>query len=765
MNGSSPSFARGRNIRSGLPLPPGPLVGFSLALIALIVLALYRDASLQGSQESAERVTHTMQVIEQMQALLSDVIDAETGQRGYLLTGEETYLEPYNTARNVLDLRFTQVRELTADSPEQQRRLDTLRVATGERLAEIERSIALRREGRTSEALAIVGSDRGRQAMNRIRALVEEIASSERQELDSRRALWDQAARNTSLVMWGGSLLLLALIGASAIMTSRDFRARQTQSWLRSGQAEFTRRIQGEQRLDRLGDNILEFVAEYVGAQVGAVYVNEEGLLRRVAGYALPAGYGGEVVERGQGLLGQAAKENKPLHLKEVPEDYLPVASSLGRTKSREVLIAPAVADGQMQAIVELGFLHKVRPEDLELLQRVSESLGIAVRSSRDRTRLEELLAETQRQSEELQTQQEELRVSNEELEVQSRALKESQANLEAQQAELEQTNSQLEEQTQILEHQKDELTRIQRVLAERASELERANQYKSEFLANMSHELRTPLNSALILAKILADNKQGNLTEEQVKYANTISSAGKDLLALINDILDLAKIEAGKIEVTPQRVSLERTVDGLRKIFEPLALEKRLQFTVSMAPDVPQFLETDEQRLGQILRNLVSNAVKFTERGSVGLQVSALPGNRIAFAIRDTGIGIAPHQHEIIFEAFRQADGSTHRRFGGTGLGLSISRDLARLLGGDITVQSTPGQGSTFTLELPVVYVGPGPNAGTPVGRTSAPPPVVERPTPERSAVLRRPADEPAPELARSRTTARTSTPPRASS
>jgi len=701
MTGSTLSSSRSRNIRSGLPLPAGPLVGFSLAVLALVIITFYRQSSLEGSRESAERVTHTMEVIERMQGLLSSITDAETGQRGFLLTGEETYLQPYNAATSGLDAQFAAARELADNDPQQVRRLDALRRLMDQKLAEIDQTIALRREGKSAEALRLVNSDSGKDAMDRIRVLVDEIRSTERRQLDSRRSEFDEAASATSFVMWGGSVLLLFLIGASAVMTSRDYRARQTQSWLRSGQTEFSRRIQGEQRIEKLGDNILNFAAEYLGAQVGAVYVNDQDALRRVAGYALAPGYGGETVERGQGLLGQAAKENRFVHIRNVPEGYLPVASSLGRTTSRELLITPAVADGEVHAIVEIGFLQRVLPESEELLRRVSESLAIAVRSARDRTRLEELLAETQRQSEELQTQQEELRVSNEELEVQSRALKESQANLEAQQAELEQTNSQLEEQTQILEHQKDELSRIQRALAERAAELERANQYKSEFLANMSHELRTPLNSALILAKILADNKQGNLTAEQVKYANTISSAGKDLLALINDILDLAKIESGKIEMQPERVPVERTVDALRRIFEPLAVERRLEFAVTLDPGVPQTIETDHQRLGQILRNLLSNAVKFTERGSVRLRVSPLPGNRIAFAVRDTGIGIEAHQHDIIFEAFRQADGSTHRKFGGTGLGLSISRDLARLLGGDITVESTPGQGSTFTLEL----------------------------------------------------------------
>jgi len=242
-----------------------------------------------------------------------------------------------------------------------------------------------------------------------------------------------------------------------------------------------------------------------------------------------------------------------------------------------------------------------------------------------------------------------------------------------------------------------------QRILTDKATELERSNQYKSEFLANMSHELRTPLNSTLILARLLADNKDGNLTTEQVKFAETISSAGNDLLTLINDILDLAKIEAGKVDLTIEALAVTSVIDALSRTFGPVARQKKLAFTTTIEPGTPERFESDSQRLGQILKNLLSNALKFTARGSVALRVSGLSGDRIAFAVVDTGIGIAAHQQEIVFEAFRQADGSTHRRYGGTGLGLSIARDLARLLGGDVTVQSTPGEGSVFTLTLPV--------------------------------------------------------------
>ncbi len=300
-----------------------------------------------------------------------------------------------------------------------------------------------------------------------------------------------------------------------------------------------------------------------------------DGSFRRVASYAMPPDSRSDQLRLGEDLAGQAVKENRALHVTDVPEGYLTVSSSLGHGKPRELLVAPGSVDGMVHAVIELGFFHRVLPRQQELLDRVSESLGVAVRASKDRTRLEELLAETQRQAEELQTQQEELRVSNEELEEQSRVLRESQSRMETQQTELEQINSQLEEQTQILEMQKQDLSDTKNDIAEKAAELERANRYKSEFLANMSHELRTPLNSSLILARLLADNKDGNLTEEQVKFAQTIGSAGNDLLALINDILDLSKIEAGKVDLTTEAVRVARSVQSVAKSMQPLAEQK----------------------------------------------------------------------------------------------------------------------------------------------------------------------------------------------
>jgi signal transduction histidine kinase/CheY-like chemotaxis protein/CHASE3 domain sensor protein len=739
MTASPPVPDTPHSLKAILPLPVGPLTGFAVAIVAVAIIALSTYRALDSRERAAEGVRHTLEVIQQLEGLMSGLKDAETGQRGFLLTGDESYLEPYTNATAALPSNVTALRRLMSDDTPQQQRLETLQGLVANKMQELAEAITVRRKGDVAGAVGMVRTDRGQAVMDRIRALIADLDREERLLLVSRQTEWDDAVSMSTFITVGGSALLLLLIGGAGVMTSRDYRARETSAWIRAGQTALGTKLQGEQRLDTLGDNVLQFLAGYLDAQVGAVYIPDgSGDFYRVATYALSSAAPGTpgapgqpnantaTLRPGEGLLGQAAKDNHTLHVTDVPEGYLPISSSLGRSKPSELLIAPASVDGVVHAIVELGFFGRVGGAERELMERASEALGIAVRSAKDRTRLEELLEETQRQAEELQAQQEELRVNNEELEEQGQTLKESQAQMEAQQTELEQTNAQLEEQAQLLEARNDELSSIQAALSERAADLERANQYKSEFLANMSHELRTPLNSSLILSKLLADNKDGNLTAEQVKFAQTITTAGNDLLALINDILDLSRIEAGKIDLAVEPVPIARIVDPLIKGVQPVAEQKKIKLGTTIEPGAPEKVETDPQRIGQILKNLLSNALKFTERGEVALRVFSSDNTTVSFAVRDTGIGIAEHQREIIFEAFHQGDGSTHRKYGGTGLGLSISRDLARLLGGDISVQSTLGEGSVFTLTLPLVYTGaaPEPVAATHHAQVSTPPP-----------------------------------------
>jgi CheY-like chemotaxis protein len=700
----------------GYPAPPGgrhdtvfameprTFTGFLVAVAAVIIIAVLSYDSARQTTGTSQALTKSVEALAQLQAMLSTLKDAETGQRGYLLTGRESYLEPFETAKQALPPEMKAARSLVADEPAQRHRLESLIALANEKMQELTETVDLRHAGQTDAAMEIVLSDRGKDTMDRIRTVSEEMQNEERQLVADKALAWRKAATFSFAVTSGGSLVLLFLIGLAATMASRDFRGRQRESWLRAGQLGLSDVMQGDLPLERLGDNVVKFLAQYLDAQAGAVFIAEGSAYRRVGGYALPPG-DAAIVRPGDGLAGQVVKNDEPLHVRDVPAGYLPVASGTGEAQSAELLIAPASVDGRAYGVVEFGFFGKVDAGKPQLLARIAEPLAAAIRASKDRTRLEELLQETQTQAEELQSREEELRVNNEELEEQSRALRESRTQLESQQSELEQINAQLEEQTQTLEHQKDALQQSHAILTVKSAELQRANEYKSEFLANMSHELRTPLNSTLILAKLLADNKEGNLNESQVKYAQTISSAGKDLLTLINDVLDLSRIEAGKIDVSAEAVSLASTVESLVTLFQPQAAEKSLQFAATIEPGTPDEIRTDPQRLSQILKNLLSNALKFTQQGEIDLRISRTGPSTVAFAVRDSGVGIESHQYDVIFEAFRQADGSIHRKFGGTGLGLSISRDLAQLLGGTISVRSTPGKGSTFTLTLPLEY------------------------------------------------------------
>lgn len=510
------------------------------------------------------------------------------------------------------------------------------------------------------------------------------------------------------------SMWIMAFIIRMTIMNRNSVNRH---AWIMAGRASVAESLKGEHSVSELMNRATAAISQYLGAQVAAVYFSnpdETDVFTLSGGYSLPESlkYNPKRIHLHEGVVGQVAFDQviRKLDLPP-PEINLTIRTGLQTIPSHHIIIAPLTSDGETNGVLELGFTSEPHEATIDLLKSTSELFSAAVRTAQNRERLRELLAETQRMAEELQAQQEELRVSNEELEQQSRALQESQGRLENNQAELEQTNQQLEEQMQELERQKlilneknDQLIRIQRELEKQSEDLQRSTQYKSEFLANMSHELRTPLNSSLILAKLLRDNKEGNLTEEQRRFADTIYTAGNDLLNLINDILDLSKIEAGKLEVRPERVSVQALISSIEKYFQPVAQQKKLGFKIERHPEAVTEFITDRQRLEQILKNFLSNAFKFTEKGEVNLIIRPSESG-IQFEVKDTGIGIPAHQQEIIFEAFRQADGTTNRKFGGTGLGLSISKELAQLLNGQISLESEVGKGSRFFLNLPLDF------------------------------------------------------------
>ena len=681
-------------------------IGLIATVIFFTATGVVTYNNIQTIRTNNASVVHTHEVITNLDNLTSALKDAETGQRGYLLTGQEAYLTPYQDALPQIERRIAGLKKLTADNNNQKTRIDAAEGYVETKLEELANTVITRREKGFDAAMEVVFTDRGKTAMDNLRNITADMREEERGLREARlketetsygRAITSGIA--TAMLGVFLALIIAALMRRASIL-------RQSQDWLKTGQVHLSNAIAGELQLKQLSENILSFLSDYFGAQAAVLYTKDGDIFRRVSTYGIPAASDTpEHFTAGDSLLGQAVKDSRHFVVKDIPDGYLSVGSALGHSKPRNLLISTAGSDGIVNTVIEFGFINSVEQRHLDLLAQLSENIGAAIKAAHYRAHLQNLLEETQRQAEELQAQAEELRVSNEELEEQSRALRESQTRLELQQAELEQTNVQLEEQTQQLESQKDDLEQNRRDLEQKAKEVERASQYKSDFLANMSHELRTPLNSALILAKLLADNPDNNLTEDQVKYAQTIQSSGNDLLALINDVLDLSKIEAGHMEVHAEILPLKRLADDMVRVFKPIADGKNLPFNIHIAPDCPVTVETDRQRIEQIIKNLLSNAFKFTEKGQVALNISMAPNGQIAIAVKDTGIGISDEDQKEVFDAFRQADGTISRKYGGTGLGLSISRELARLLGAKLDLTSTLGEGSTFTLTIPAIY------------------------------------------------------------
>ncbi|WP_052201964.1 response regulator [Ensifer sp. ZNC0028] len=695
-----------RSFRALLGLEPGVALGLAGTLIFFVASSVVAYLNLEALQRGNERIVQTHVAIVSLDELLSLVQDAETGQRGFLLTNSGGYLAPYNAAVRAIRPKLDQIGQLTAANPGQSQRLVALRQHVDAKLAELGETIDVRRAKGLDAAIAMVNSDRGKIEMDAVRAQVAAISGAELEVRLDRLAEMESAQKTARLSTLLSALLGIALTAAIVLLIRKATIARRRDEWLQAGQVGLASAMMGDQSIEQLGNSILDFLAPYAGAVAGAIFIRGDGSFQRACVRGVPPEANLPMTIRPrEGLLGQAVAEGGAIVVDDVPDGYLTFGSGLGMDKPRHLAIQTGKVDGSVNSVIELGFLTPIDETIVTLLDRASEAIATAVKSATYRGQLHNLLEETQRQSEELQTQSEELRVSNEELEEQGRALKESQAHLEQQQIELEQNNAQLETQAQRLEVQRDELERANVSMSAKAKELEQASRYKSDFLANMSHELRTPLNSSLILAKLLADNPDENLTQEQVKFAKTIQSSGNDLLNLINDILDLSKIEAGHVEIRPETVSLERLAGNLRQVFLPLATEKKLGFSVELAEECPVSIETDPLRLEQILKNLISNAIKFTEAGKVTLSIEPAGDGKISFRVSDTGIGIAQEHQNAIFDAFHQADGTISRKYGGTGLGLSISRQLARLLGGAITLDSQVGKGSIFAFSIAERY------------------------------------------------------------
>ena len=704
------------------------LIGF-IACTIMIATAVVFTAKNSGKYvETNKWVMHTHKVLREFDGMMAAYGEAEAAARGYIITADPIFSQQYRSAKISLSSHVNTLHALTVDNLAQQQNIADMDRQLSNSLEYFDNQITLTTTN-WEAARDLVVSGRGKKLGDELRATIENGKEIESALLDKRNEESEQdISRFNAVFATLLAIILVVLIAVFVVINSnlRALKAAQQESndknWLLTGNFELNEKIRGEQSETELSKAIISQLCTYLNMQIGAIYLLENSLLQLSGSYAYNfRKQNTTAFKLGEGLVGQAAIERKSIVFTEVPADYMRITSGVGNIVPRNLMVLPMLYDNELKGVVEIGSANEFSTLQIEFLQNVMENVAIVISAAQSRTKQKELLEETQRQAEELETQQEELKQSNEELQEKTELLERSEAALKTQQEELQQTNEELEEKANLLEEQKEKLEHAKLELEKKAHELEVTSKYKSEFLANMSHELRTPLNSVLILAQLLSENKNKTLTEKEVEFAKNIRNSGTDLLELINEILDLSKVESGKMELDIEDVSFGALVDDMSSMFSEIARNKSIALSLNYdANSQVQSIETDRQRIEQILRNLLSNAFKFTEKGGeIELNIAEVNKQKvhfrnrklyqaaavISFAVRDTGIGIPEEKFAIIFEAFQQADGSTKRKYGGTGLGLSISRELANALGGEIHLQSKPGEGSVFTLYLPAKY------------------------------------------------------------
>ncbi|WP_207632708.1 response regulator [Foetidibacter luteolus] len=743
-------------------------IGFGLSLLFLLISSVASYVSIQNLIGSAREVNHTDNVLRESQEIISFMKDAETGQRGYLLSGEKDFLEPYSGAMAKAIAALEKVRELTQDNPGQQTLCSELEGLINRRFNMLQQLIDEKKAGLATDVFKL---KEGKNAMDSAREIVRKIQITENTLLAERTHRMNRFADYTPvLIIIAAALSFLITIlfykkvsddydeKAALNLTlyrkdeeiknrlriieriahdisKGDYKVRvndkendslgslsaslnemaksldysfgliSSNEWLQKGIAGLSEKLAGDKDTAAIAFDALDFICCYTASQAGVFYVVANGnWLRIKSSYAFKPIPGKEELMFGEGLAGQCALSKKQINLTGIDETDLLISFSGGEIKPKNIFVFPVFFEGSLIAVIELASLSPYNEREMLFFNEVSGRLGMAVNTAQNRAKLKELLEETQAQAEEMQAQHSELENLNTELEAQAEKLQVSEEELKVQQEELQEVNQELEERTRQLE-EKNHLVVVRNLdIQKKAEELALSVKYKSEFLANMSHELRTPLNSILLLSRLLAENSDGNLKADQVEYASVIQSSGNGLLQLINEILDLSKIESGKMELDYEFLQPAVILENMRALFEPLAKEKNVALNLAIEPGVPADLQTDKMRLEQVLKNLLSNALKFTHKGYINLTVrpSATREGFVEFSVKDSGIGIAKDKQHLIFEAFQQADGSTKRKYGGTGLGLSISRQLAVLLGGDISLTSEPDKGSEFVFWLP---------------------------------------------------------------
>ncbi|HMI03840.1 MAG TPA: response regulator [Pedobacter sp.] len=717
------------------------LTGFAVSLAFVLVSAATSYFSIKSLGEDARWTSHTYEVLNLVQKIENQALSAETGVRGYVLSQQNKFLEPYTLNAAKIGPTIRELRKLVSDNPEQSDRVDSLEFYANEKLADMQGILeSSASKGRTASLEQILTGN-GQRIKDKMLRVSNKITKTEYLLLAKRKADTDKSNTRTTWIVLLSAVIIFGLIlflfsyikrtfdqqklteeqmRDSNIQLEKISADNEQKNWLLTGATEVTESMRGEQEIEELSANVVSRICNYIGAGVGALFL----LSDKKKTFVFRGGYAYQQSKStrreysfGEGLIGQAAIEKKSKVLDNIPEDYLKISSALGNAAPSFIFILPIIFENSTIAVIELGLTEKPDESKLIFLNTITESIGVAINSAIARVKLRALFEQTQQQAEELESQQEELRTTNEELVYKSEQLQASEEELRVQQEELRQTNAELEEKAQQLEERNLLVNQAREAMSLKAEELELSSKYKSEFLANMSHELRTPLNSILILARILKENKPENLNEDQVKYAGVIHNAGTDLLTLINDILDLSKIESGKIDLTIEPVRPQSIKQGMEALFAELAKSKKIRFEALLDHDLPETILTDQSRLEQVIKNLLSNAFKFTsEHGQITFSISnvhkghrfysdqlnSTPEKVLAFRVEDSGIGIPEDKQRLIFEAFQQADGSTSRKYGGTGLGLSISKELAVILGGEIQVQSEVNSGSTFTLFIP---------------------------------------------------------------
>ncbi|MEZ0128932.1 CHASE3 domain-containing protein, partial [Flavobacterium sp. LBUM151] len=732
------------------------------SLVSLLVLMISSTASfisIKNLLKSNFWVNHTQEVIYNLNQGSSSLTDAQTSMRGYLITGEEQFVTRYNEYVTESNTYFEKLDELTVDNESQQKSLAHLKTLRSNFFKYLNNQIVKKRFGKNTTTFNL---DEGRAMMDELRTYFKKVEATEKALLKERNETSERYGTYSTILIIVAfiiaffisivflfrilkdynerTLLQLELekkdietaqrievisnIASNVSSGNYDIRVDDTKAdalgslgeslntmsgalkqsfsllsekeWIQSGIAGLNNVMLGDKSLNELSKDVIEYLCHYTNSSAGVFYVLEGDELAATAGYSYIPAKNREVIQKGDGLLGQSIVSGELLELRTLSSDFIQINYALGEIKPTHIVAVPLI-DNKVEGALELASIYGFSELHLEFLRIVGNNIGIAIKSTQNRKRVLELLEETQSQSEELRVQHSELEAINAELEAQTEKLQASEEELRVQQEELEQTNEELSERSVLLEERNNEIQK-------KSEALELTTRYKSEFLANMSHELRTPLNSILLLSRLLSENNSKSMSNEEIEFAKVIQSSGNSLLGLIDEILDLSKIEAGKMELEFLDVSTKEITDTLSSLFSEIAKQKGIKFDI-ISKDAPIVIKTDKMRLEQILKNLISNAIKFTEKGAVSVEIKINDDDDkiICFIVKDTGIGIALEKQPLIFEAFQQADGSTKRKYGGTGLGLSISRELAKLLRGEIILHSKEGEGSSFTLCLPV--------------------------------------------------------------